>query len=266
MADLAYADDTLLPSVSQKHLQEYLRAVTPAGRRYGLQLLSGKLQLLNVRCQTQLETADGHPIAACKDMAYLGSILDEDGGIGTERCRRLGVTRNSFRTLASQGLARIQLDLQAKNTYLRKLSGVKAVTWPLGVLFQHFTATQAGWIPSTLSPNYPWVSTRLVVAVVEQRSFRRAGQPKILSAMMLEQQLDQLGKLLRASDADSLRKSAFAVGTTPVVAPYVRRVGRPRKEWAPRIMKEARRRNHAHPDLVSAAADDAYWRKEAVLK
>ena len=28
LADLAYADDTLLLSVSQKHLQEYLRAVT----------------------------------------------------------------------------------------------------------------------------------------------------------------------------------------------------------------------------------------------
>ena len=129
--------------MSQKNLQEYLRAVTTAGRRYALELHSGKLQLRNVCCQTQLEADDGHPIAASKDMAYLGSIPDEDGGIATELCRRLGIARNS--------LARIQLDLQAKSTYLSKLSGIKDVTWSLGVLFQHVTATHAGWIPSTLS-------------------------------------------------------------------------------------------------------------------
>ena len=48
LADLVYADDTLLFGVSSKFLEEYLWAVAAAGRRYGLELHTGKLQLLHI--------------------------------------------------------------------------------------------------------------------------------------------------------------------------------------------------------------------------
>ena len=165
-----------------------------------------------------------------------------------------------------QGLARIQLDLKAKSRIFeslvvsRLLHGLSACCFNISQR-RRLDGFQARCLRTILGIKCAFLSR-----VSNKEVLRRAGQPKILLAMILEQQLDQLGKLLRASDADPLRKSAFAVGTTPVVAFYVRRVGRPRKEWAPSIMEEARRRNHAQADLQSAAADAAYWSKEVVLK
>ena len=50
LADLLYADNTLLVSVEGPALQRFLAAVSEAGARYNLELHWGKLQLLRVRC------------------------------------------------------------------------------------------------------------------------------------------------------------------------------------------------------------------------
>jgi hypothetical protein len=44
LADIVYADDTLLIGASAKHVQEFLRAVAAAGRTFGLQLHEGKFR------------------------------------------------------------------------------------------------------------------------------------------------------------------------------------------------------------------------------
>ena len=81
LADLVFADDTLLLGVSPTHLSEYLQAVTTAGQRYGLELHSGKLQLLNVRCHAQVKAPSGEIIAPEDRMTYLGTVLDESGAV-----------------------------------------------------------------------------------------------------------------------------------------------------------------------------------------
>jgi len=43
LADLAYADDTLLLGMSSAHLAEYLQAVATAGASFGMELHNGKL-------------------------------------------------------------------------------------------------------------------------------------------------------------------------------------------------------------------------------
>ena len=50
LADLAYADDTLLLGVSSAHLTEFLDAVATSGRQFGLSLHTDKFQLLQVNC------------------------------------------------------------------------------------------------------------------------------------------------------------------------------------------------------------------------
>ena len=47
LADLVYADDTLLIGIDKTHLQEYLQAVFVAGKRYGMELHFGKFQLIS---------------------------------------------------------------------------------------------------------------------------------------------------------------------------------------------------------------------------
>ena len=58
LADLLYADDTLLMSVSAASLERFLEEVSNAGATYGLELHWGKLQLMRVRT----DAAVRHPI------------------------------------------------------------------------------------------------------------------------------------------------------------------------------------------------------------
>ena len=60
LADVVYADDTLLISVSSQHLSEYLNAVEAAGATYGMKLHWGKFELLPVRGSPLVQTVEGN--------------------------------------------------------------------------------------------------------------------------------------------------------------------------------------------------------------
>ena len=62
LGHVVYADDTLLLSVSAKHLQEYLTSIATAGERYGMELHWGKFQLLPVQCSPTILARDGQRI------------------------------------------------------------------------------------------------------------------------------------------------------------------------------------------------------------
>ena len=74
---------------------------------------------------------------------------------------------------------------------------------------------------------------------------------------MLDQQVEQLGKVLRAGPNSLLWASSLAplsLSVEPLVSHYVRRVGRPKREWVPAILDEAHRRNFGHHDLLHLAS------------
>ncbi len=100
LADIAYADDTLLLGVSSQHLSEYLSAVAAAGNRYGMELHYQKFQLVNVRCDTQVWRPDGEAVDASNWMSYLGTVLAEDGHVGTELSRWIGRAKSDFKILS----------------------------------------------------------------------------------------------------------------------------------------------------------------------
>lgn len=79
LADLVYADDTMLLSGSDRHLEEYLWAVQAAGRNYGLELHRGKLQLLAANGSCHIRSPDGQHLETKSAIEYLGTILTEDG-------------------------------------------------------------------------------------------------------------------------------------------------------------------------------------------
>ena len=56
LADVVYADDTLLLGTSDCHLQEFLSEVANAGSLYGMELHWDKFQLLQVQCQASIST------------------------------------------------------------------------------------------------------------------------------------------------------------------------------------------------------------------
>ena len=100
LADLAYADDTLLIGTQSKHVSEFLAAVEKAGARLGLQLHHGKFQLLQVGCNDAVYLPGGQRQAATASQVYLGTTLTESGCAHSELGRRMGIARAELRTLS----------------------------------------------------------------------------------------------------------------------------------------------------------------------
>ena len=100
LADLVYADDTLLLGVSSAHMTEYLQAVASAGELYGMELHNGKLQLLNICCTTSITKPNGEALEPQAEMHYLGTALAETGRLDSELGRRIGQAKREFRLLS----------------------------------------------------------------------------------------------------------------------------------------------------------------------
>jgi hypothetical protein len=97
--ELLYADDTLLISADPLVLDFYMTCVGKAGRNYGLSFNWSKLEVMPVRCAHQFYSPTGEKIKQKDHMRYLGSLLSNDGRIGTELNARLGAARSDFETL-----------------------------------------------------------------------------------------------------------------------------------------------------------------------
>ena len=77
LADIVYADDTLLLGVSASFVTEFIESVETAGKQYGLELHYGKLQLLQVNSHSPVQQPDGACLARSAEMSYLGAVLGE---------------------------------------------------------------------------------------------------------------------------------------------------------------------------------------------
>ena len=84
------------------------------------------------------------------------------------------------------------------------------------------------------------------------------------SALHVQTQLQLLGKVLRAPATSQLHKAALVPGTLqPSSSEFIRKVGRPRREWATTALGEALRQTHGPRTLLSLASDHKGW-KEAM--
>eukprot|EP00959_Pyramimonas_sp_CCMP1952_P130102 2720330-Pyramimonas_sp.AAC.1 len=61
-----------------------MESIREAGTNYGLCFNWGKLEVMPLRCQTQLLRPDGQPITQQDNLVYLGGLLHADGGSGAE--------------------------------------------------------------------------------------------------------------------------------------------------------------------------------------
>ena len=60
------------------------------------------------------------------------------------------------------------------------------------------------------------------------------------SSQLLKRQLMLLGRVVRASESDPMKVASFIPNSLePATNRYVRRVGCPRLEWVPQVMREA---------------------------
>ena len=103
----------------------------------------------------------------------------------------------------------------------------------------------------------PAFYSRISNAIVLQRA-----QQRPLTEILLDQQLMQFGKVLRNGMDSPLWTAALApltLSVQPLVSHYVRRRGRPRKEWVRVVLAAAQRRTNGQVNLISLAKDEPTW-------
>lgn len=78
---------------------------------------------------------------------------------------------------------------------------------------------------------------------------------------LLKQQLLLYGKIARSPEEDTLRQLTFCTGDLrPATSRYIRRVGRPRNEWAAKVHEVAIRIAGSTSRLDSFIRDDIQWK------
>ena len=232
-----YADDTLLVGVSQERVQELLDAVARIGSNYGMELHWSKFQLLEVSGSYRLLAPDGSTIAPSEVMTYLGAAIYPDGRVKSELNRRLGAAWREFSKMSRLW----------KHTNLnreRKIQIFNAV-----ILTRLLYSLSSAWLNVAELRRLDGFHCRCLrvilnikvafISRVSNAAVLQASDQLQLGRQLLKQQLLLYGKVARAPDADPLRMLTFVPGTLrPLTGQYVRRVGRPRNEWASMLQKE----------------------------
>jgi len=237
LADLLYADDTLVLGVSAAHVGELAIAIEQVGSRYGMVLHWGKTQAISVCSDDHIRRADGSPILGTGSMEYLGALITSDGRADSELSRRIGVAAGDFRELRKLwGHAAVTLKDKLhffESLITSRLTYGLATLWLVTAQRRRLDGFYARCLRRILripSAFYSRVSNATVL--------KRAGATP-LSQQLLVRQLALLGTVARSSLEGPLRRSTFANSTTsPQIGRYVRRVGRPRQDWTTQVMRE----------------------------
>ena len=254
---LLYADDTLIVGVAEERVQELLGAVAATGLNYGMELHWSKFQLLEVNGKYKLSAPDGSVIEPTEVMTYLGACIYSDGSIKSELGRRLGAGWSDFcklsrlwkHTALSRG-RKVQI-LQAVIT--SRLLYSLGSAWLNVAELRRLDGFQCRCLRVILGIKPSFVSRVSNSSVLQQ-----SGQV-LYSRQLLRQQLLLLGRVARAPAADPLRKLTFAPGSLlPATGVYVRRVGRPRNEWAAMLLKEVHK---VHPNFDQIVYIESDWKR-----
>ena len=258
LSDVIYADDTLLLSVSDAHLSEYLDAIAACGKKYGMELHWGKFQLLPVRCSPSVCTPDGAQIPAKERMEYLGTTLTDDVHDQHELVKRIAMAKADFVALEKvwrrsaltwkRKLAIFHSLIESKLLFgLSSICLTRAQERRLDGFQNRCLRVVIGEKPAFLS--------RVSNAQVLDRSGHQAA-----TQLLQKRQLQLLGKVLRSPEGHPLRSASFIPGTDhPLTERYVRRTGRPSKEWITHLLRVAMQVFGSMQDVQAAATSQSIW-------
>ena len=230
LADLVYADDTLIIGIKDEYLNEYLRAVQLAGNRYGMELHAQKFQLLSTDPRANIRTPDGAQVPLKPHIDYLGATLSADGSSDHELNRRIGLAKLDFLAL-SKVWSHSSLTWRGK---LRVFSAVveSKLMYSLGsICLKAAAARRLDGFQNRCIRKIVGIKPAFISRVSNKDVLARAGH-RAASQILRERRLQLFGKVLRAPHAHPMRQVCFIEGTShPATERFVRRVGRPCKEW-----------------------------------
>jgi len=260
LADIVYADDTLLVGASSEFLEEFLRAVAAAGHAYGLELHEDKFQLLQINCSNVVRNVSLDAIDAKASLSYLGANLTSDGRAGSELSRRIGAAKADFRSLCKvwkhSCLTRAQKLEVYRALVESKLMYALCTCCFVKAELRRLDGFQSKCLRSILGIPPSYLSRISNAAVREKAGWTSASEQLVQQQMML------LGKVMRAAPDSTLQKVSFIPGTLqPVTSRFVRKVGRPRKEWITDVLPHAFRLAGRQQQLSQAVQNESYWKR-----
>jgi hypothetical protein len=258
LADMVYADDTLLLSVSDAHLNEYLHAVAAAGARYGMELHWGKFQLLPVQCTPKVHTPDGQRIPLKSRMEYLGTILTDDLHDHHELVRRIALAKADFIALETVW-GRSALTWRRKLGIYSCLIQSKLLYSLSSVCLTVAQIRKLNGFQNRCLRKIIGIAPSFVSRVTNAEVLRRCAHLPAAD-LLLKHQLSLLGKVLRSPEGHPLRTASFMRNSdTPATEQFVRRRGRPAKEWVREVMQEALILCGSAGEMVRLASDKHRW-------
>ena len=258
LATVLYADDTLLVGTGGPELQDYLASVAEVGKKFGLELHMDKFQMIQICCNFEVGRPDGQLIKRNAFMHYLGTILAADGTLKGEIGRKLAAAWGEFQKLRrawhhTNLSKRRKLEVFQAVITSRALYGLEGA-WLNAAERRRLDGFQAKCLRQILG-----IKSAFLSRVPNKVVLEKAGSHRYTS-QLLKAQLLLLGRIARAPEGDPLRALTFRNSSLRLATDkYVRRVGRPRNEWAAQLLREARlsARGQGLEDLIK---HESLWR------
>ena len=191
-------------------------------------------------------------------MSYLGSNLTCDGRATAELSRRIGMAKADFNTLSrvwkNSALTRTRkLAIYSSLVESKLLYSLSTAVYTVAEI-RRLDGFQAKCLRKILKIPSAYLS-RTSNETVRQRAGCRC-----FSKLLVDRQLMLLGTVLRSPAHSPLQAVSFTPGTLqPATSRYVRRVGRPRKEWVPTVLNSAFQLAN-HGQLMATAVSEAGWK------
>ena len=231
-----------------------------------MELHFGKFQMITTSgSPVTARTPEGTVIHSKASMEYLGSLLQGDGQVDHEINRRVAIARADFDAIAKtwthssltwrQKLRIFSSLVESKLLYAmaslilttaqqRKING-----------FQNRCLRKIVGVP-------PAYISRVSNATVLIKARHRAA-----TDLLLKRRLQLFGKILRAPAEHPLRRACFIPGTfVPTTEQYVRRVGRPCREWLKDTIAQVCQLSGSLLAASVVAAQKSTWNDELTKK
>ena len=248
--ELLYADDTLIIDSDKDVVHAYMMAISEIGKSLGLSLNWSKVELLPLKTDCDIRTPSGQPIKKKSSIKYLGSTLAADGLIHNELARRLGCATADFKVLQrlwNHSTLSVKKKLQIFDAcVISKLTYGLHVAWLNKAERRRLDGFHCRCLRSIMKIPMAFYSRVSNVEVL------RRAQTRPVTTVLLERQLLYLHRLANLPGDSQLRRSVFRPGSFELQRPAgVRRVGRPRTNWADAVWAAALEAAGSEQALVS---------------
>ena len=260
LADIVYADDTLLLASSDHHLQEFMSMVADAGRLYGMEFHWDKFQLLEVQRRTSILNPEGERIIPKSGINYLGTVLSYNGLPGHELGRRIGIAKSDFREL-QKVWKHSSLCRSRKIQIYRSLIEPKLLYSLSCLCLSAADRRRLDGFQNRCLRSILGIPSAFISRISNAETTRRA-DCCANTDLLLQHQFLLFGRAFRCSHDHPLRTAAFIPGSfQPATSAFVRRVGRPRREWVTAIRNKAFEHFGGHQDTARLVQNPFVWRR-----